>query len=1096
MSKSVDKSFGAMSKMDFEKAPESVEEAGALLGATITFYGAGTYKTISPPKGTHSSFSTISPTPSSELFERLHTLRGFLRSASKDEPLVAAPSLIAGVLMKLLGVSNKLASSTNVDPTRRIATPPMLSTPLRKLWVDCIVLCHSLGEGLSGNARINIYGFVRNMISLAALNPRTAKAAGGTRIAALEAIEGIMKDPKLSIQLASWAFDVTHLCQRAQKSSGNGEPSYRVAAVRTACSVVIASRNAFMKTRPLEGSEQLILKGALDDKAIFEMVKLLKTAVNDKFVEVRAGAATLAGLLAPLVIHLSIKSPRTPEAAAASPTASLEDIMTLAFKNLDDASPECASAWADALARSMSTAIEFGKQLSAEKTSRRNVDGGNPAPSAQGKGKSGPIVRKGVLGASNCSTLPKTLKYLVSFFVTTGGDLVAPRAGGSFSVGGRSVRLGFARALIQLLRLQTSMQSIGEGKTCSHKEAILIILSMVGTDMERQLANEKVIGSIESLDATSVMTASTVREPALSVTVSTQPSGNTLFGQAPKVSHADAGIARLATSRVLREGILDLAPETIQLAILHEFVDLCVSRQGQLKGNQLQVILIEMSHLFARLGEAASSSLEELTPALVICLCHPDHGVRHEAAVLCAAVASAFPSQGRRLVEDNTRAIQEHHAELMAIAASNASNQAPTPTGGGRFRFGRRASPTKKKDPRPDQSLKAQYAIHGMGLMVTMILRDLPNLPGGLPVELLDDVMSVTEILCSTYFNDVLTRGSPSGVCTCVRAGFAMMCGILATGPGAIVKHIERIFETWEKMSKLPQREQSFTTDHILICVEAMLSSILSFLINCSELLLSVPDSLSRITLVLEGLLPQFYSNGELGEAPINPVAASRLDIAKASIMEAFSWLPPGSYPMIADSLFAFAAINIQIAVESDVSCSLLHSLISREDKILDSRAFCRASLPGQVGGLRDLERDIIARTSEIAHHGDRESALYFFTSGNQNYSKRDCKFLYSRVLGMCVHAYGKEKPPTVLHEIGTWHTPVLPSSSAKVRLVDAAIQAFAATFCLKGEKEQLNAIKMLESMVPPINFQASRGMAGALSEQNRRGKVQYFSDA
>ena len=81
-----------MATIDFEEVPESVEEAGALLGTTITRYDVGSYTIINPPKGTHSSFAIISPVPSSELFVRLHHLRALLRSEPKDTPLVAAPS--------------------------------------------------------------------------------------------------------------------------------------------------------------------------------------------------------------------------------------------------------------------------------------------------------------------------------------------------------------------------------------------------------------------------------------------------------------------------------------------------------------------------------------------------------------------------------------------------------------------------------------------------------------------------------------------------------------------------------------------------------------------------------------------------------------------------------------------------------------------------------------------------------------------------------------------------------------------------------------------------------------------------------------------
>jgi len=268
--------------------PQSVEEAGALLGAAITRYGNASFTTTDQPKGIHSSFAVISPVPSSELLHLLHTLRHLLRNAPKNAPLVAAPSLLAGVLMKLLGTSSSLAAhiSSTDDPNRpRVDVPPMLNTAIRRVWVDCVVLCHSSGQGLSGAQRINLNGFVRDMIILAGLNPRTARALGGTRIAALEVISGALEDSKLSTRLGSWTFDVTQLCQRALKSSGNGEPTYRIAAVRTACSVVVASRTAFLKTRDVWGGAQFVLKGALEDKSIFEMVKLLKIAVQDKYPE-------------------------------------------------------------------------------------------------------------------------------------------------------------------------------------------------------------------------------------------------------------------------------------------------------------------------------------------------------------------------------------------------------------------------------------------------------------------------------------------------------------------------------------------------------------------------------------------------------------------------------------------------------------------------------------------------------------------------------------------------------------------------------------------------------------------------------------------
>jgi hypothetical protein len=109
-----------------DDTPESVEEAGALLGAAITKCNVTSLPSIKPPKGMHSSFATMSPVPSSELFCRLYQLRELLRQMPRKEPLIAAPSLLA-VLMKLLGVSSSLAPQFMQDG--RVYTPPLWSTP-------------------------------------------------------------------------------------------------------------------------------------------------------------------------------------------------------------------------------------------------------------------------------------------------------------------------------------------------------------------------------------------------------------------------------------------------------------------------------------------------------------------------------------------------------------------------------------------------------------------------------------------------------------------------------------------------------------------------------------------------------------------------------------------------------------------------------------------------------------------------------------------------------------------------------------------------------------------------------------------------------
>jgi len=193
---------------------------------------------------------------------------------------------------------------------------------------------------------------------------------------------------------------------------------------------------------------------------------------------------------------------------------------------------------------------------------------------------------------------------------------------------------------------------------------------------------------------------------------------------------------------------------------------------------------------------------------------------------------------------------------------------------------------------------------------------------------------------------------------------------------------------------------------------------------------------------------------------------------------------------MIADSVFGFAASHIQSAIQNEVACSILPSLISEEDTILDAVSFDRATKFGQVGGARDLGRDIITLTSEVAHHGDRESAFSFLGKRNAEKKYEDEAFLGSQVLGL-LDCERHEKAVTVLHQIGTWRKPVNPSCATRIRLVDAAIQSFASTFALRSGKEQQDAMDILHSLLPPVYFQNGRNVGS--TDQDRTGKVREY---
>jgi hypothetical protein len=209
------------------------------------------------------------------------------------------------------------------------------------------------------------------MVALAGLNPKSQKSAGGTRMAALQVIAGLFLE--LPQKLSPWALDVLSLATKSLKSSGNGEPSYRLAAVQMAVAVAVACREARLEQhqKDVQSPASLsnsVLAGAMEDRALLESLKFLKQATLDKYPEVRQGAAQFCAALAPLLVLPTRSGDKN------DPTANLEEAIQLCFKNLDDESIAVSIAWADALARCLITSVAHGQQHGEANARRKDAN--------------------------------------------------------------------------------------------------------------------------------------------------------------------------------------------------------------------------------------------------------------------------------------------------------------------------------------------------------------------------------------------------------------------------------------------------------------------------------------------------------------------------------------------------------------------------------------------------------------------------------------------------------------------------------------------------------------------------------------------------
>ena len=169
----------------------------------------------------------------------------------------------------------------------------------------------------------------------------------------------------------------------------------------------------------------------------------------------------------------------------------------------------------------------------------------------------------------------------------------------------------------------------------------------------------------------------------------------------------------------------------------------------------------------------------------------------------------------------------------------------------------------------------------------------------------------------------------------------------------------------------------------------------------------------------------------------------------------------------------------------SDTLCSILDSLVSSEDKLIEASSIERANGPGQVGGTVALDNNISIRSSDVVHHNEREAVLHLLAwrTKFQNGTHDDTLSLYLREDDNSI--------PTALHEVGTWRVPPDPIGTSKVRLLDSSIHVFAATFGLQDGHTQSEALRMIDNLYTFTQVEKSKGFnVGSSLIAESQGKV------
>ena len=244
----------------------------------------------------------------------------------------------------------------------------------------------------------------------------------------------------------------------------------------------------------------------------------------------------------------------------------------------------------------------------------------------------------------------------------------------------------------------------------------------------------------------------------------------------------------MLASNVIRRGISENLSESSQLMIIRQLTSACSSSisstsadgggganrsadtdgHKRLNRHQLQVALVEMSHLVVALGEAGASTLEDLLPVLSDLLSCADAGVRHEASAVYASISQAFPSVGRAFVIERLGTFGANVDAIQSLSRV-ASTLSPAP----RSIF-RHSNNDQNIDSTPTAELmKHQATVHGNALALSMIMHEFPHVMGGVATVIVSKIFDVVGKLLDCQYNEGFAKVGITSSLRCLSSLFS-----------------------------------------------------------------------------------------------------------------------------------------------------------------------------------------------------------------------------------------------------------------------------------------------------------------------------------
>lgn len=418
---------------------------------------------------------------------------------------------------------------------------------------------------------------------------------------------------------------------------------------------------------------------------------------------------------------------------------------------------------------------------------------------------------------------------------------------------------------------------------------------------------------------------------------------------------------------------------------------------------ELYCCLQELYHLITVLGlSAASTVVDEVITTATLQLRHSNFSIRLIAANILALMGLVAPGTAVDLLRSSLSNLQQQYRQLLNVVSSassrggaegfeddfedsgrsgnNASevNTPVTSTGN------RRRSVNKN-----DESLQRLFYFHGHSLALSAIIKHEKYIPGGIPSELLNDILSFgIEMMSQDLLaSSVSTRHI---ICSMIRSGGLILSACFSLGYSYIRHRVEEIITLHIKVTELSNPTtgahyyennsggnsplpSTLSSDSTHASSHNTATSGSAVVVNSDEQIFEIMALESTLIMITSLLLysseiiyynnPLFYSLIESLETLYHNNKMKyqtyfkqhyRYRTLHITLLEIFTLLPSGSYPKTSQQMFIEALRSFRDGLTSGYECSVQFFNEGNNDSGKENDGNRDGSLQGSSDGDND----------------------------------------------------------------------------------------------------------------------------------------------